>query len=120
MNPSFTPDAAAAIVDDGVSPDDLGTPYLQVPLPGDAVQRLRRPGRVVTTDALLVDVGGDSGALVVYASEDFVGHEIEIARAEDPSGHPVHNVVRARRVCDAVVCRRRLPHLACRQIRASR
>ena len=29
VNPSFTPDAAAAIVDDGVSPDDLGTPYLQ-------------------------------------------------------------------------------------------
>jgi hypothetical protein len=29
VNPSFTPDGAAAIVDDGVSPDDLGTPYLQ-------------------------------------------------------------------------------------------
>jgi hypothetical protein len=29
VNPSFTPDAAAAIVDDGLSPDDLGTPYLQ-------------------------------------------------------------------------------------------
>ncbi len=28
VNPSFTPDGAAAIVDDGVSPDDLGTPYL--------------------------------------------------------------------------------------------
>jgi hypothetical protein len=29
VNSSFTPDAAAAIVDDGVSPNDLGTPYLQ-------------------------------------------------------------------------------------------
>jgi Domain of unknown function (DUF4331) len=28
VNPSFTPDGAAAIVDDGVTPDDLGTPYL--------------------------------------------------------------------------------------------
>jgi hypothetical protein len=58
----------------------------------------------VTTDALLVDIGGDSGALVIYASEQLIGHEIEIARAEDPSGHPVHNVVRARRVGDEVVC----------------
>lgn len=65
----------------------------------------------MTTDALLVDIGGDSGALVVYASEEFVGHEIEIARAEDPSGHPVHNVVRARRVCDAVVCAAVFPTL---------
>jgi hypothetical protein len=65
----------------------------------------------VTTDALLIDIGGDTGALVVYASEEFVGHEIEIARAENPSGHPVHNVVRARRVCDAVVCAAVFPTL---------
>ena len=34
---------------------------------------------------------------------DLVGWEIEIARAETSSAHPVHNVVRARRVGQWVV-----------------
>jgi hypothetical protein len=58
----------------------------------------------VTTDALVVDIGGDLGALIVYAPEELVGVEIEIARAATPPGHPVHNVVRARQVGDEVIC----------------
>jgi hypothetical protein len=54
-------------------------------------------------DWLVVDVGGDTGALIVYAPPDLVGREIEIARAETPPGHPAHNVVRPRRVGPRVV-----------------
>ena len=47
---SFTPDAAASAVDDGVGPDDVGMPYLEpVPLPGSAPQRFRRSRRSVMT-----------------------------------------------------------------------
>lgn len=59
---------------------------------------------MMTTDALLVDIGGDTGALIVYASEELIGAEIEIVRAGTPPGHPVHNVVRARQVGDDVIC----------------
>jgi hypothetical protein len=39
-----------------------------VPLPGPAPQRLRRARRRVTTaDSLVVDIGGDTGVLIVYA-----------------------------------------------------
>lgn len=58
----------------------------------------------MTTDALLVDIGGDAGALVVYAPAELVGREIEVARTDIPAGHPVHNVVRARRIGDELVC----------------
>jgi hypothetical protein len=57
----------------------------------------------MTADSLVVDIGGDTGALIVYAPPDLVGWEIEIARAETSSAHPVHNVVRARRVGPWVV-----------------
>jgi hypothetical protein len=52
----------------------------------------------MTADSLVVDIGGDTGALIVYAPPDLVGREIEIARADTSSGHPAHNVVRPRRV----------------------
>jgi hypothetical protein len=58
----------------------------------------------VTTDALVIDIGGNAGALIVYAPEELVGTEIEIARAGDSPGLPIHNVVHARQVGDDVVC----------------
>ena len=57
----------------------------------------------MTADSLVVDVGVDTGALIVYAPPDLVGREIEIARAETSPAHPVHNVVRPRRVGPWVV-----------------
>jgi hypothetical protein len=65
----------------------------------------------VTTDALVIDIGGDAGALIVYAPEELIGAEIEIARADTPPGHPVHNVVRARQVGDEVICAAVFPAL---------
>jgi hypothetical protein len=55
------------------------------------------------TDALLVDIGQDTGALVVYAPAELEGRELEIVPARDPRRHPVHNVVRARRAGGRVV-----------------
>ena len=66
----------------------------------------------MTTDALVIDIGGDAGALIVYAPEELVGAEIEIARAGNSPGHPIHNVVRARQVGDDVVCAAVFPVLA--------
>jgi hypothetical protein len=57
----------------------------------------------MTADSLVVDVGGDIGALIVYAPPDLVGREIEIVRADAPPAHPAHNVVRPRRVGPWVV-----------------
>jgi hypothetical protein len=45
-------------------------------------------------DALMVDIGGDFGALIVYVPPDLEGEEIEIS----PEGHDhrSHNVTRRR------------------------
>jgi hypothetical protein len=66
------------------------------------------------TDAVVVDIGGDTGALVVYAPEDLIGHEIEIARDDEnvDSTHPVHNVVRRRQIGTRSVCAAVFPDLA--------
>jgi hypothetical protein len=59
---------------------------------------LERPVRPATRgdgpDALLVDVGDDFGALIVYTSPDLEGEEVEIS----PEGqhHRSHNVARRR------------------------
>jgi len=83
------------------------------------------------SDVLLVDIGGDTGALVVYATDDLVGKEIEIValgshlhhgspeshgaaghRHDRPvSDHPVHNVVRRRRVGPNTYCAAVFPDL---------
>ena len=83
------------------------------------------------SDVLLVDIGGDTGALVVYATDDLVGEEIEIValdgqlhngsheghdaaehRHDHPvHDHPVHNVVRRRRVGPNTYCAAVFPDL---------
>ncbi len=45
----------------------------------------------------MLDIGDDVGALVLYAPEALVGHEVELARQEDPSRR-VHTVVREQRM----------------------
>jgi hypothetical protein len=47
---------------------------------------------------VVLDIGGATGALVVYADERFDGREIEISPVgASPSAHRTHNVIRARR-----------------------
>ncbi|HEU0212468.1 MAG TPA: hypothetical protein VFR13_00170 [Jiangellaceae bacterium] len=57
----------------------------------------------MTTDSLVVDIGGDVGALIVYAPPQLVGQEIEITAVGTSSVHPLHNVVRPRRAGTRVV-----------------
>lgn len=66
----------------------------------------------MTTDALLMDIGADLGALVVYAPARLSGQEIEVVPVGWAGGHPRHNVVRPRRVAGRVVHAAVFPDLA--------
>ena len=48
------------------------------------------PGTVV------MDLGGEIGALILYTPDDLDGREIEISRDDEPGGHRTHSQVRAR------------------------
>jgi hypothetical protein len=50
----------------------------------------------------MLDIGGDTGALVVYAAPLYLGHEIEM-RAHGGMWAGVHTAVRARHVGDTVL-----------------
>ncbi|GLZ57534.1 hypothetical protein Misp05_11100 [Micromonospora sp. NBRC 107095] len=49
------------------------------------------------TGSVVLDLGGDTGALIVYTGRDLQGREIEISRDGD---RRVHSAVRERRVRD--------------------
>jgi hypothetical protein len=53
------------------------------------------PGTVV------MDLGGDIGALILYTPADMDGREIEISRDGDPGGRRTHSQVRQRRMAMA-------------------
>jgi len=59
------------------------------------------PGGGVSSGAVL-DIGDDTGALVIYADEHMVGDEIEICPTGNLSQRE-HNVVRARRTQTGLV-----------------
>lgn len=46
---------------------------------------------------LVLDIGGDVGALVLYADESYLGAEIDLTPAGSPRDHRVHTVIRRRR-----------------------
>jgi hypothetical protein len=48
-------------------------------------------------DALVLDIGGDIGALVIYADETCLGSEIDLTPAGAPRSHHVHTMIRRRR-----------------------
>lgn len=49
------------------------------------------------TGSVVLDLGGDTGALIVHTGPDLHGREIEISRGDD---RRVHSAVRERRVRD--------------------
>lgn len=54
--------------------------------------------RETTMDSLVLDIGGDVGALVIHAGPELAEREIEISPADaDTDAHREHNVVHARR-----------------------
>jgi hypothetical protein len=49
----------------------------------------------VHTEKVVLDIGGDTGALIIYTDETWCGKEIEISLKA--SGHRLHNQVHERR-----------------------
>ncbi|MGW3806298.1 phospholipase [Micromonospora sp. NPDC005113] len=49
------------------------------------------------TGSVVLDLGGETGALIIHTGRDLHGREIEISRAED---RRTHSAVRERRVRD--------------------
>lgn len=45
-------------------------------------------------DCVVLDIGGDIGALIVYTTESCVGMEIDLTPAGQPRSHHVHTAVR--------------------------
>jgi hypothetical protein len=69
------------------------------PAPGGAVEPPldRSAPRDAEAEFLVLDIGGDVGALVLYADESYLGAEIDLTTAGMPRNHHVHTVIRRRR-----------------------
>jgi hypothetical protein len=50
-------------------------------------------------DTLVLDIGGEIGALVLYTAEDVLGAEIEVSPVVD-GAHRTHTLIRRRRIGD--------------------
>jgi len=51
-------------------------------------------------EALVLDIGGDIGALVLYAEESCLGMEIDLTPTGAPRSHHMHTMIRRRRAVD--------------------
>jgi hypothetical protein len=51
-------------------------------------------------DALVLDIGGSVGALVLYSEETCLGLEIDLTPAGAPRSHHMHTMIRRRRAVD--------------------
>jgi hypothetical protein len=51
-------------------------------------------------DALMLDIGGDVGALIIYAEESCLGLEIDVTPIGAPRSHHMHTMIRRRRSFD--------------------
>jgi len=51
-------------------------------------------------EALVLDIGGDVGALVLYAEEACLGLEVDVTPAGAPRSHHMHTMIRRRRAAD--------------------
>jgi hypothetical protein len=51
-------------------------------------------------EALVLDIGGEIGALVLYAEEACLGLEIDLTPAGAPRSHHLHTMIRRRRAVD--------------------
>ncbi len=53
-----------------------------------------------TPESLVLDIGGEFGALVLYADESCLGVEIDVTPAGRPRSHDTHTMIRRRRAVD--------------------
>jgi hypothetical protein len=56
--------------------------------------------RAGPAEALVLDIGGEVGALVLYAEEACLGLEIDVTPAGAPRSHHMHTMIRRRRAAD--------------------
>lgn len=62
-------------------------------------------------DALVLDIGDDIGALVIYADEQCLGAEIDLSAEGRPRSHHVHTMIRRRRASGSDVVAGVFPQL---------
>ncbi len=63
-------------------------------------------------DALVLDIGDDIGALVLYADESCLGAEVDITPTGAPRSHHIHTMIRRRRASGRDVVAGLYPQLA--------
>jgi hypothetical protein len=51
-------------------------------------------------DALVLDIGGEFGALILHSEEACLGLEIDLTPAGAPRSHHMHTMIRRRRAID--------------------
>jgi hypothetical protein len=51
-------------------------------------------------EALVLDIGGNVGALVLYAEASWLGREIDVTPVGAPRSHHMHTMIRRRRAVD--------------------
>jgi hypothetical protein len=54
-------------------------------------------------EALVLDIGGDVGALILYADEACLGEEIDLTPVGVPRSHHLHTMIRRRRAIEREV-----------------
>jgi hypothetical protein len=62
-------------------------------------------------DALVLDIGDDVGALIIYAEEACLGSEIDLTPAGAPQSHHIHTMIRRRRATNRDVIAGLFPEL---------
>ena len=66
-----------------------------------ANNRSSTPGRRQgPAESLVLDIGGDIGAVILYADETVLGKEIDLTPVGVPRSHHLHTMVRRRRAFD--------------------
>jgi hypothetical protein len=62
-------------------------------------------------DALVLDIGGDVGALIIYADEACLGSEIDLTPVGARQSHLIHTMVRRRRATNRDIIAGLFPEL---------
>ncbi|MBF6557095.1 MAG: hypothetical protein IVW52_13185 [Acidimicrobiales bacterium] len=52
-------------------------------------------------ESLVLDIGDDIGALILYADESCLGREIDVTPVGHPHSHQIHTMIRRRRSVDS-------------------
>lgn len=47
-------------------------------------------------EGVVLDIGGDLGALILYTRPEYAGREIELSREGDPDGDRIHTAIHER------------------------